>query len=52
MKSSTFLARGAAPLRAMRTRPPSLALTLENTSLSKKGDACTKAGRLVIPLLL
>ena len=38
-KSSTCLARGAPPLTISLTRPPSRCLSLEKTSLSKKGAA-------------
>ena len=34
-------AGGAVPVMMIRTAPPRRSLTLENTSLSKKGDACS-----------
>ena len=39
--SSTWLARGAPPVTISLTRPPSRALILAKTSLSKNGEACS-----------
>ena len=39
--SSTWLARGAPPVTINLTRPPSRALILAKTSLSKNGEACS-----------